>query len=53
MRRGLKDELHDSGFTEAQVESLLNLFALKAHSHEIEDITGLDDELEYLEEGQE
>ena len=44
------DVLRDSGFSKSQVESLLDVFALKGHSHEIEDITGLDEELEYLED---
>ena len=44
----LEESLYESGFSESQVEVLLEIFALKGHSHEIEDITGLDEELESL-----
>ena len=36
-------------FTPAQVKALLAVFSMRGHSHEIEDIEGLDDELEELE----
>ena len=36
-------------FTAEQVDVLMEIFALRGHSHEIEDIVGLDDELDALE----
>ena len=48
---GRKDWLIlEDHFTREQVDALLEVFSLRGHSHEIEDIAGLDDELAELEE---
>ena len=44
----LEKSLYEAGFSKSGVKVLLEIFALKGHSHEIEDITGLDEELESL-----
>ena len=46
----LEESLYESGFSESQVKILLKTFALKGHSHEIGDITHLDQELDDLAE---
>ena len=46
----LEKRLYGSGFSESQVKILLEIFALKGHSHGIEDVTGLDEELDNLTE---
>lgn len=42
--------LADLGFTGEQIAGLMEVFAMHGHSHEIEDIEGLDEELAVLEE---
>lgn len=45
-----EEELERAGFTGEQVACLLNVFATHGHTHEIEDVIGLDEELDEIAE---
>ena len=42
--------LEDAGFTEDQISGLMQSFALHPHTHSIEDVIGLDSELQNIED---
>lgn len=46
----MNEILEDAGFTEEQIAALERVFAQRGHSHEIDDINGLEDELACLED---
>ena len=48
--KNVGDELERAGFTSDQIQALLDNFALHPHTHDIDDIIGLDQELSELEE---
>jgi hypothetical protein len=41
--------LEQAGFTDDQIDALTQVFAARHHSHEIDEIVGLEDELSELE----
>lgn len=38
--------LEEAGFSDTQIQALTHVFALAGHSHEIDDIIGLEEQLE-------
>ena len=44
--RHIIEALEQAGFTEAQVEALIEAFTLHHHSHSLDEIIGLEDRLE-------
>ena len=42
------EELLGCGFSDEQAECLLRIFALHPHTHDIEDVVGLDEELDEI-----
>lgn len=45
---GIEEDLSDAGFNDEQIEALLTHFARRPHTHDIEEITGLPQELDDL-----
>ena len=48
--RQIIDSLEEAGFTEAQVEALIGAFTLHHHVHPVDEILGLEDRLQELDE---
>jgi hypothetical protein len=46
-----RERLRRGGFSPDEIDALLEVFSIQGHSHAIEDVIGLDEELEELEEG--
>ena len=48
--RQIIDSLEQAGFTEAQIEALVEAFTLHHHSHSLDEVIGLEDRLAELDE---
>lgn len=46
--RHITESLEEAGFSEAQIEALLHVFAIHPHTHNIDEIIGLEEHLEEL-----
>lgn len=46
----ISETLEQAGFSEGQVEALMQIFALHPHNHTIDQIIGLQEELEQIAE---
>ena len=46
--RHIIDSLEEAGFSEAQVEALIAAFTVNHHSHTIDEVLGLQEELEEI-----
>lgn len=44
----IEQDLSEAGFSDEQIEALLTHFARRPHTHDIEEITGLPQELDEL-----
>ena len=48
--RQITETLEDAGFTEAQVHALLEAFTLHHHTHSIDEVLGLEEQLEEIDD---